>query len=53
MLMSLSDVDECTIGGVCDNNAKCLNLFGSYHCECNGGTITLQLYKLTSNLFWN
>ena len=38
--MALSDVDECTMGGFCHANAKCLNQYGSYHCECNEGTIT-------------
>ena len=32
------DVDECMDSpGICDPNANCSNLFGSYKCTCNMG----------------
>lgn len=33
----LSDIDECQNGPVCQQNADCLNLPGSYRCECKAG----------------
>ena len=30
------DTDECT-GGLCGNNATCINIPGSYICSCNTG----------------
>lgn len=36
-LLSLSDIDECQNGPVCQQNAACLNLPGSYRCECKPG----------------
>ena len=32
------DVNECDLGeDDCDENARCLNTFGSFTCECNFG----------------
>ncbi len=33
----LSDIDECQNGPVCQQNAACLNMPGSYRCECKPG----------------
>lgn len=35
--LSLVDIDECQNGPVCQQNAACLNLPGSYRCECKPG----------------
>ena len=32
-----SDVDECSTGGVCDENAECVDTAGSYECTCSSG----------------
>lgn len=37
-----SDIDECQNGPVCQQNAACQNLPGSYRCECKPG------YRFTS-----
>jgi hypothetical protein len=31
------DVDECTDDSICNDNATCTNLPGSYQCDCNCG----------------
>ena len=31
------DIDECSLINQCDDNAQCINLPGSYQCECNVG----------------
>uniref|UniRef100_A0A3P9NTP2 Fibrillin-1 n=1 Tax=Poecilia reticulata TaxID=8081 RepID=A0A3P9NTP2_POERE len=31
------DIDECQNGPVCQQNADCLNMPGSYRCECKAG----------------
>lgn len=31
------DIDECKNKNICGNNAKCVNLHGSYQCECKQG----------------
>lgn len=31
------DIDECQNGLVCQQNAACLNLPGSYRCDCKPG----------------
>ena len=32
------NIDECSAGShTCDENAECLDLFGSYACTCNYG----------------
>ncbi|TKS69600.1 Fibrillin-1 MP340 [Collichthys lucidus] len=36
------DIDECQNGPVCQQNAACLNMPGSYRCECKPG------YRFTS-----
>ena len=33
------DIDECSTGGVCDENAECLDTPGSYMCTCHSGYI--------------
>lgn len=33
----LLDIDECQNGPVCQQNAACLNMPGSYRCECKPG----------------
>lgn len=38
----LADIDECSSGeNLCQRNADCLNIPGSYRCECSSG------YKLS------
>lgn len=36
-LSLLLDIDECQNGPVCQQNAACLNMPGSYRCECKPG----------------
>lgn len=37
-LTLFTDIDECAIGfHDCDRNATCVNLGGSFTCECNEG----------------
>ena len=38
----LSDVDECSgyLNGGCDET--CINMVGSFHCECTSGNSTLN-----------
>ena len=31
------DIDECSNGTVCDENADCLDTPGSYECTCSSG----------------
>ena len=34
----LPDVDECKLKvNLCDGNAKCININGSYNCQCDDG----------------
>ena len=34
----LPDIDECAIGAdMCDTNAFCNNMVGSYNCTCKNG----------------
>ena len=35
-----------TIKRYCDENALCLNQYGSYYCKCNEGITTFQIYLL-------
>lgn len=37
MSLLLLDIDECQNGPVCQQNAACLNMPGSYRCECKAG----------------
>lgn len=37
MFLFLLDIDECQNGPVCQQNAACLNMPGSYRCECKPG----------------
>ena len=36
--MTCADTDECALGlHNCDDNASCINLYGSYECSCDNG----------------
>lgn len=37
----LTDVNECDQPGVCDVNAQCVNVLGSYECRCGAGYMSL------------
>lgn len=38
MTLLLADIDECIIeSSVCDQNAHCFNLNGTYNCSCTMG----------------
>ncbi|XP_072309629.1 fibulin-1-like [Eucyclogobius newberryi] len=43
------DVDECRAGGVCRGHA-CINLIGSYRCECRVGYTFNSITKLCDDL---
>ena len=34
---SLTDIDECSSDGACDDNAECYNSIPGFHCVCNIG----------------
>ena len=56
---SVSDVDECTIGGHnCDENAKCTDTVGSFECACitgyfGSGEICYSESSLYCHMFHN
>ena len=33
----ISDIDECASASTCHSKETCLNLQGSYECECKSG----------------
>ena len=37
MRCTVSDIDECSPGGGCDENADCLDTPGSFECTCHSG----------------
>uniref|UniRef100_A0A3B1JMS0 Fibrillin 1 n=1 Tax=Astyanax mexicanus TaxID=7994 RepID=A0A3B1JMS0_ASTMX len=42
------DIDECQNGPVCQQNAVCLNLPGSYRCDCKPGYLILIKYLVST-----
>lgn len=42
LFLLMADIDECQNGPVCQQNADCLNMPGSFRCECKAG------YRFTS-----
>ena len=35
---TFTDIDECSLGE-CDQNAKCIDVPGSFYCECIEGNL--------------
>ncbi|XP_061570251.1 fibulin-1-like isoform X1 [Cololabis saira] len=44
------DVDECLTGNVCGGIHGCINLEGSYHCECRKGFAFNSITKLCQDI---
>ena len=37
MLYLPTDINECEMDNICDNNSECLNIEGSFECICRAG----------------
>ena len=35
--VAITDINECDVENTCDENAICINTYGSYKCQCKDG----------------
>ena len=43
IILNILDVDECKNRNICGTNAKCVNTFGGYECDCKHGYEKIEL----------
>ena len=48
----ISDVNECLLGNICGRHV-CVNLEGSYRCECQNGFVLNSITKQCKGLFFS